>query len=866
MKRITSIFLLSVMALPLPAFAQSKGAMSKQVPSATKGPRTIAEPTAFATVESFSEGNGAWVRWEMRNEKENLGFYVYRSTSKGPVSEFLLGAKMKQGLSQASGEQYVFFDPQGQLGDSYYVVAMSVDSSEIRSSNASANFVERIEDVKGGDILRQESVRIAPGRNLVERNLELTSELNQEVRMGAIVPNPTKHRSVIAQTGGVKIQARSNGLIRVTRAQLQSAGFDVNSNSANWQLYMQGVELPIILGPSADYIEFLGKELDTNESDTRAYYLVPGPGAGKRMPVTVARRPLTTVSSTKYSQTFTLKQRFNYLNTVLNGEADNFWGSIIASGGSNIVFNLSGVDRTPGTRRIKVDMQGYSTTQHIVEVTLNGTVLPHAEGSWTLPFSAEYEVPVSLLLDGANTLRLRSTLSGDISLLDKVTVDFPRTYVAQNNELRFYTENYRNARISGFSSSDIKVFDITSESEPRIITNLQPTQTEGTWGTVIPSARGRVLYSIGAANFATPVAVTANDPALLGTSANSGTFLVIAHPSLLNEAQAWANYRAGQGTSTKVVSVEEIYDEFNYGSLSANSIKAFLDYAKANWQVPPQYVLLVGDAHYDSRNYTGVGYHNMVPSKMVDSLFESTGSDDALADFNNDGLAELAMGRIATRIGSTVTIMLNKTIAWESSLTPTSTDRGFLFVHDLPIGYDFGLMTGRMAANLPSGMPKETLDRQFADATTIINSINEIDPSVPANSGKYLVNWTGHGASGVWATSGYFTVNNVPQMTNSPSLFTSLSCLNGYFMGDGDSFAEALTRAPGGGAVAVWASTARTTPDVQEVMGSRFFLKIGEGTIPRLGDLTLDAKNNVAGGTDVRLSWALIGDPMLKVR
>ena len=54
--------------------------------------------------------------------------------------------------------------------------------------------------------------------------------------------------------------------------------------------------------------------------------------------------------------------------------------------------------------------------------------------------------------------------------------------------------------------------------------------------------------------------------------------------------------------------------------------------------------------------------------------------------------------------------------------------------------------------------------------------------------------------------------------------------------------------------------------NLQEIMARRFFEKIGQGTIPRLGDVITDAKSTVVGGTDVRLSWALLGDPMLKVR
>jgi hypothetical protein len=51
-------------------------------------------------------------------------------------------------------------------------------------------------------------------------------------------------------------------------------------------------------------------------------------------------------------------------------------------------------------------------------------------------------------------------------------------------------------------------------------------------------------------------------------------------------------------------------------------------------------------------------------------------------------------------------------------------------------------------------------------------------------------------------------------------------------------------------------------------MAKRFYLKIGEGNIPRIGDLVKDAKTVIVGpnDTDVRRSWALLGDPMLKVR
>ena len=51
---------------------------------------------------------------------------------------------------------------------------------------------------------------------------------------------------------------------------------------------------------------------------------------------------------------------------------------------------------------------------------------------------------------------------------------------------------------------------------------------------------------------------------------------------------------------------EEIADEFGHGQPSAEAIRSFLAYAYQSWARPsPRYVLLLGDASYDPRNFVG---------------------------------------------------------------------------------------------------------------------------------------------------------------------------------------------------------------------------------------------------------------------
>jgi hypothetical protein len=249
---------------------------------------------------------------------------------------------------------------------------------------------------------------------------------------------------------------------------------------------------------------------------------------------------------------------------------------------------------------------------------------------------------------------------------------------------------------------------------------------------------------------------------------------------------------------------------------------------------------------------------------MVTTVFTETGSDDSLVDFDNDGLAEMAIGRVPSRLPSDVENAFQKTQNWETNLGTDPLSRGALFgvdQFDSNNNIDFSAITDRIKGELPEAVAKTVVSRTQANA--------KADLIAAFNSGKYIVNYTGHGSIGVWGHTSYFWSGDVVSLTNdnSESLVTMLTCLTGYFFFPvGEGMAETLMSHPNGGAVATWASTGLTTPDVQEVMARRFYRKIGEGDIHRIGDLIRDAKGVIIGGTDVRQSWALLGDPMLKVR
>jgi hypothetical protein len=858
MKRVLAFLMFAVLLFNSSVLAQKArlGGTKQAVQSSS---------VVYAAVEAFSDGGGGvFLRWQTDSETKNLGFFVYRASGKDKqlVSRKMTAGGYAQAREERSfGGKYTFFDPNGDAGTVYYIESLSADGNRQFSNPIYPQTVSDLASVAGvsSNSLRTAS-RNDSNSEIIKSDLVLPKELSETVN--ANLADMNTQRWLAAQPG-VKIGVRKDGLFRVTRAELQAAGFDVNSSPALWQLYKNGVEQNIIVEAGGNYIEFYGKAADTVESDTQIYYLIVGAQNGKRIGTKVLRPFAGNVVAKSYAQIYTQKYRSLYLSSILNGDANNFFGPVVTGTGATINFNLPAVDFSIIKTTLSITIQGYSYFPHNISVLLNGETLDPISGENDQSMTKEYGVRTAFLREGANTLQL-TALNGtqDLSFFDSISVNYQRLYQAKNNQLAFYTNVYRTSTVQGFTSPNIRVFDLTYPDSPTLVSNLNVTQNGSTYEVKMPANRSYMMYAVEDSAVSPAATIVPNVPSTLATPAHNAALLILSHKNFISEANTWANYRRAQGLTVEVLDIEDVYDEFSYGVLNTNGIKDFLQYAKTNWQTPPQYLLLMGDASYDYRNYEGNGYHNYIPTKLVDTVYMETGSDEALADFDDDGLSEIAVGRIPSRTGSDVTQNLNRAQIFEAGVS-TWTTRGALFASDEPDGYDFEALSQRLREQLPPTMPATFVVRnhptQAEARSTLLSALNQ---------GKYIVNYSGHGSTGIWAASTFFGTPDALAMTNGNnlSLFTMLTCLNGYFINTNDSLSEGLLKAPNGGAVASWTSTGKTTPDVQEVMATRFYGQLTAGNMPRLGDLIRDAKTVVVGGRDVRLSWVLLGDPTLKVR
>ncbi len=325
MKRLISLTLISVVFIGsvVPAFSQRDTRRSGTKSDVRETPSRLDQ------VRASTSGAGVLVEWEAA-DPNTFGFLVFRTDGAGSrmVSpNAILGSAVAAGSSRFAMEKYSFFDPEGSLSALYHVQTLYMDGKTRTSEQVSPEYVPDLRSADGSgvqELNRQASDAKANG-TILQNRLELPRTLAKDAELSQLVADPTTHQWAISQPG-VKIGVRSEGFYRVSKADLLAAGFNVNGNSSLWQLYVEGVEQAMIIGPNADYIEFFGRGTDTVESDTRTYYLVSGPVPGKRIGSKVARPSFTTVTARNYAQTTLIKQRTSYVNQVLNGDAENYWG------------------------------------------------------------------------------------------------------------------------------------------------------------------------------------------------------------------------------------------------------------------------------------------------------------------------------------------------------------------------------------------------------------------------------------------------------------------------------------------------------------------------------------------------------------
>jgi hypothetical protein len=282
--------------------------------------------------------------------------------------------------------------------------------------------------------------------------------------------------------------------------------------------------------------------------------------------------------------------------------------------------------------------------------------------------------------------------------------------------------------------------------------------------------------------------------------------------------------------------------------------------------VKPKYVLLVGDASYDTLNATTPPQANRVPTFLVQTVFGGeTASDVGFAQLDDDGKPDVAIGRVPAREAGQVRAFVEKTIAYEKSAPAGEWRSRVLAVAD---GQDpaFHDEAQRFLDQFSTGFQTTLVNPPAGSTQANTEIVNDL------NSGSALVGYFGHGSVTQWGKDNLFTVKDVASLQNGSRLpvVINMTCLTGLFTHPKvQSLAETLLWKADGGAVAVLAPTSLTLSDDQSFLSKALVQAYLKNRTARLGDVFLQAQREVptngAGTQDVLRTFLLFGDPALKM-
>jgi hypothetical protein len=849
-------------------------------------------PTAvkLSKFVAVSYADGVQLNWESGFEVNNLGYHVYREENgkrSRVTSSLIAGSALSvgQGNKLTAGYSYGWFDPEGTAATSYWLEAIDLNGSRAETgpiypaTSQEKNLSPRRERAMLlGELASTAKANGAANRGLsnngskgwpaAQRPSSWTTS-SSKMKLSSLITQQT-----IANGPAVKIAVKGSGWHRVTRAELAATGFDLSGDSRLLQLFVDGEQVPIRLsneGPqfnANDTLEFFAVGLDTPTTGTRVYYLIRGTSAGMRVTTRKPRgkdsyeswTPIAAVRSFDY--TTERREKLIYASHVLNGDADNIFGAPIFSEPLNQDLNVRNFDRDATAQpQLEVSLQGLTAQQHEVQVQFNGSpvgTLSFAEAEHP---TAKFSVNRALIREGDNTVSLVATNgSADISFVDSLRLTYAHRYTADNNALWFSAPGNEIARVDGFTTPNIRVIDVTNPAAPvEFLTTGTPS---GSGYAVKVPANGngtRTLLAFADDLVTSAASVTANQPSNWHAATNGADLLIITHKDFRQSIEPLANQRRNEGMSVAVVDVEDVFDEYSYGAHTPAALKAFLAHVAISWSRKPAYLLLVGDSTWDPRNYLGEGDSDFVPTKLIDTGYMETASDDWLVDFVGTGEAGMAVGRLPGRTSTEADLMVAKILAYQRERDLSVPLRGAVMVADS----GFESHSASTSSLLPAGISVEAINRSEVGSDDVMKG--EIVDAL--NQGPMIVNYYGHGSVRVWTGAGVLDADLAAALTNvnKPSFYVLMTCLNGY-ASDAyvDSLGESALKSQNG-AVAVWASSGFTDSQPQFLMNQEFY-RLLFGTEPlRLGEATRRAKGAI-GDQDVRRTWMLFGDPTMRLR
>lgn len=687
-----------------------------------------------------------------------------------------------------------------------------------------------------------------------------------------MVPDPTRDWF---ETGKnyYKIPVTEDAWYKVTKAQLVAAGANPSLiDIPTLKIFYRGVQIPVVVRPDTS-VEFYGRRNYGDSTytdfftDTSAYWLTWGGVAGLRFTPSFVD---STGIITNLSSSLTMRH-FEENNDYYQGTTTNdiinihtipgegwAWGEppdwFFPTATREYAFVVDEVAAGPvlqaGIRvRLVSTTLNYTTPNHRARFWVNDSLVGEVTfpGRTSVVFNAT--IPQSWLRSGTNQLRIQSILtlaSPNQFYLDWFEVDYERRLRAGDNQLAVVAGQASQLTrttftASGFTNSQIEAFDL---STMRQITSAHITQDEDGYSIAFRDtlAVPRSYIVVGGGGARPVSSVTQKMFTDIRVNASGADYVVITHKNFLTAAQQLATHRQTvNGVRTKVILVDDIYDEFNYGIMNATKLKPFVKYAFDNWPQPkPAYLLLFGDASWDYHRFLSTSINtNFVPSYGVPV------SDNWFVTFNPDtvSLPSMLVGRIPVATPAQAQSVVQKIVGYDS-YTLAEWNKNFLFItggNNLSEQSQFNAYSEGMISLIVAPPIGGTPFRVYKTTLGVIDGEHKGRLKQLVRDGLVFMNFIGHSGGRIWGVD----IGPPSELENTNGklpFLASVSCnVGGFADPESHVLAEDFVLADNRGSIAAWASSTLGYPSYGRDLG-RDFLQGVRDSGRTFGLLTTNAK------------------------
>lgn len=708
----------------------------------------------------------------------------------------------------------------------------------------------------------------------------------------------------------VNFEVASKGVYQIRYRELFEAGIpETCLKQGQFVLHIKGQQImPLVIAKNprqfseGDVIEFYANNYEDNFTDTSIFRLDCWQLEQMRddIQTTAYNEPVKfgnfidgTVTGTGtivpyFMESLHYEKNGTYWTETPNAPEQDywFWFSLYAPMSKKAYVNVYSVyEIAEPLATLRVALQGASTApikpNHHIIFSVNDTEV--GETYWNDDNYHIVDIPFSptALIESTNQITLNAPkdtgTESDVSFMNWVELDFPRQLQARNSQLKFTLqgtgERYQ-VTVKGFNLKTISIYDITDPYHikeiinPTIEQQTDSNDYQATFDAVVDGER--IYYALINTRTKSVDNMQLVPEPRLRNAQQGADYIVITIPEFIEAVQPLIAHRQNQGFRTKVVTVEEIYQEFGDGLANPQAIKDFLAYAYNHWVKPtPRYVVLLGSATFlykDEYKEDG-NKHTLVPTWFAKTRYGVTPDDNWFVSVDGDDeLADMAIGRLPAKTVADVNNTIEKLLFYENdSNTPS---RRVLFVADR--GTEFELANDQLELFLEkrsSFAYKVYLDNYGTDTASATQQLIDY-----INEGVSIAQYIGHGHIELWGKAELFKNEHLALLENEGkyTFMMALNCLNAYFTDmRKDSLGENFVIAEKKGGIATFSSTGLGYLWEYQLLNDQWYRAVFINGQTTLGDVITSSKIatfSYGASHDTLSTLVLLGDPATQLR